>query len=260
MSKDNILPGDYGVLASIYDTVGMANFASTITPKLIDYAQRIDWLGRRIVVLGCGTGGDIEYLAQYPYTITGVDNSPDMLDVAKRKLAASGGSIKWLQLDIRDTGNQILQSDMVLALNVMNELNSLRDLESVFVTAQRILESGKLFIFDMRTLQGLAEATVNAEHLLYDSADALSVFNTSEYDYERQLQTLRYIIFRQANGGWQRSEARLLLRAFPVQAVSSLLQRNGFQIKTILNSKLEGYDPAVSHSDRVVFVAEKQSA
>lgn len=254
------MPGDYALLAPIYDTVGMANYASTITPRLMDYAQRIDWLGRRIVVLGCGTGGAIEYLAQYPYTITGVDNTPEMLEFARRKLNESGGSIKWLQLDMRDTGNQIMQSDMVLALNVMNELNSLRDLEAVFATARKILEAGKLFIFDMITLQGLTEASQSAEKLLYDSPESLSVFHTCEYDFERQMQTLRYIIFRQQNGVWQRSEARRILRAFPVQAVASLLQRNGFQIQTILNSKLEGYDPGVSHADKVVFVAEKQSA
>ncbi len=254
------MPGDYGILAPIYDTVGMANYVSAVTPRLIDFAQRIDWLGRRIVVLGCGTGGAIEYLAQYPFTITGVDSTPEMLEIARRKLNEAGGSIKWLQLDMRDTGNQIMQSDMVLALNVMNELNSLRDLEAVFATAHKILEAGKLFIFDMTTLQGLTQSGESNENLLYDATDTLSVFSTSEYDFERQMQTLRYIIFRQQNGQWQRSEARRILRAFPVQAVASLLQRNGFQIRTILNSKLEGYEPGVSRAEKVVFVAEKQSA
>jgi SAM-dependent methyltransferase len=254
------VPGDYGILAPIYDTVGMANYVSTITPRLIDFAQRIDWLGRRIVVLGCGTGGAIEYLSQYPFTITGVDSTPEMLEIARRKLSEAGGSIKWLQLDMRDTGNQIMQSDMVLALNVMNELNSLRDLEAVFATAHKILEAGKLFIFDMITLQGLTQSIEDSEHLLYDAPDTLSVFSTSEYDFERQMQTLRYMIFHQQNGQWQRSEARRILRAFPVQAVASLLQRNGFQIRTILNSKLEGYEPGVSRAEKVVFVAEKQSA
>ena len=108
------MPGDYATLAPIYDTIGMADYAATITPKLMDYAQRMDWLGRRIVVLGCGTGGAIEYLSQYPYTITGVDNDPDMLELARRKMDVSGVSIKWQQLDMRDTGNQIMAADMVI--------------------------------------------------------------------------------------------------------------------------------------------------
>jgi SAM-dependent methyltransferase len=254
------VPGDYATLAPIYDTVGMADYATAITPKLMDYAQRMDWLGRRIVVLGAGTGGAIEYLSQYPYTITGVDNAPEMLEVARRKMDIPGLSIKWLQLDMRDTGNQIMAADMVLALNVMNELNSLRDLETVFATAQRILESGKLFIFDMMTIQGLSADGSTTEQLMYDDGQNVTVFSTKDYDYERQMQTVNYLIFRQQNGGWNRTEARRILRTFPVQAVASLLQRNKFNIRTIMNNRLETYEPGVSRADRVIFFAEKQSA
>ncbi len=254
------MPGDYATLAPIYDTVGMANYTSAVTPKLMDYAQRMDWLGRRIVSLGCGTGGSIEYLSQYPYTITGVDSSPEMLEVARRKMDIPGLSIKWLQLDMRDTGNQIMTADMVLALNVMNELNSLRDLETVFATAFRILESGKLFIFDMMTIQGLSAAGSSSEQVLHDDGQNVTVFSTKDYDYERQIQTINHIIFRQQNGYWNRTEARQVLRTFPVQAVASLLQRNKFNIRTIMNNRLETYEPGVSRADRVIFFAEKQSA
>ena len=253
------MPGDYATLAPIYDTIGMADYATAITPKLMDYAQRMDWLGRRIVVLGCGTGGAIEYLSQYPYTITGVDSAPEMLELARRKMDIPGLSIKWLQLDMRDTGNQIMAADMVMAINVMNELNSLRDLETVFSTAQRILENGKLFIFDMYTVQGLS-ATGSSEQLVHNDGQNVTVFSTKDYDYERQMQTMSYIIFQHQENSWKRTEARRILRAFPIQAVASLLQRNNFSIRTIMNNRLENYEPGVSRADRVIFFAEKQSA
>ena len=253
------MPGDYATLAPIYDTIGMADYATAITPKLMDYAQRMDWLGRRIVVLGCGTGGAIEYLSQYPYTITGVDSAPEMLELARRKMDIPGLSIKWLQLDMRDTGNQIMAADMVMAINVMNELNSLRDLETVFSTAQRILENGKLFIFDMYTVQGLS-ATGSSEQLVHNDGQNVTVFSTKDYDYERQMQTISYIIFQHQENSWKRTEARRILRAFPIQAVASLLQRNNFSIRTIMNNRLENYEPGVSRADRVIFFAEKQSA
>jgi len=253
------VPGDYATLAPIYDTIGMADYATAITPKLMDYAQRMDWLGRRIVVLGCGTGGAIEYLSQYPYTITGVDSAPEMLELARRKMDIPGLSIKWLQLDMRDTGNQIMAADMVMAINVMNELNSLRDLETVFSTAQRILENGKLFIFDMYTVQGLS-ATGSSEQLVHNDGQNVTVFSTKDYDYERQMQTISYIIFQHQENSWKRTEARRILRAFPIQAVASLLQRNNFSIRTIMNNRLENYEPGVSRADRVIFFAEKQSA
>ncbi len=252
------MPGDYAVLAPIYDEIGMAEFARRITPRLIDFAQHLDWLGRRIVVLGCGTGASIEYLSQYPYTITGIDNSPEMLELAKRKLSDPGLSLRWQQLDIRELNLQGGLVDLVLTLNTLNEMNSLRELETVFGAVQRVLESEKLFIFDMMTVQGLTEAGMAGDDLLYDAPASLSVVATNEYDHERQMQTTHYRVFQRQGEGWQRKEARRVLRAFPVQAIGSLLQRAGFTIRRILDENLEIYEPGVSRAGRVIFIASKQ--
>lgn len=252
------MSSDYAVLAPVYDAIGYADYARRITSKLMDYAQQIDWLGRRIVVLGCGTGGSIEYLSQYPYNITGVDHSAEMLEVARRKLDTPGVSLKWLQQDIRESGSQISTADLVLALNVINDLNSLRDLEAVFVNAQRILESSKLFLFDMVTVQGLAEQGSGRFEMVHDDTAQLAVFAQHDFDYERQTLTTNTIVFQRNSNGWERKDARGILRGFPVQAVATLLQRNGFQIRAILNTQFETYDPATSRADRVIFAAEKQ--
>lgn len=252
------MPGDYAVLAPIYDVTGMADYARRITPHLMDYAQHIDWLGRRILVLGCGTGASIEYLSNYPYAITGVDNSPEMLALARGRLSDPGLNIKWKQQDIRELGGQLTAADLVLALNVFNEVNSLRDLETAFNGVQKSLESGKLFLFDMATVQGLTEDGLTGHRLLYNDPQNLTVFTINDYDYERQMQTIQYLIFRQKGQLWERSEAKRILRAFPTQAIASLLQRSGFNMRAILNGDLEPYEPNSSRATRVVFVAEKQ--
>lgn len=252
------MPGDYAILAPIYDQIGMAEYARNITPNLIDYAQHIDWLGRRIVVLGCGTGASLEYLSQYPYSLTGVDNSPEMLNLAREKIESTGANVKWQQADIRDLGNSVGIAEMVLGLNVMNELNSLRDLEAAFGSVARIVEPGKLFIFDMSTLQGLTEDGARGDGMIYDDGKNLTVFGSNEYDYERQMLTRQYLIFQREGELWQRAEAKRILRAFPVQAVGSLLQRAGFNLKTLLNTNLEPYEPNISQATRVIFVAERQ--
>ncbi len=253
------MPGDYAVLAPIYDQIGMADYARRITPRLIDYAQRIDWLGRRIMVLGCGTGASLEYLSQYPYNLTGIDNSAEMLDAARAKLNAPELNLRWLQLDLRELGGQTISLvDMALALNVMNEMNSLRDLEIVLGGVAKLLETGKLFIFDMQTVQGLTEEGLSSDSLIYDNGISLTVFLGNEYDYERQMHTRSYTIFQREGDLWRRSQARRVLRAFPIQAVGSLLQRSGFNIRTLLNTNLEVYEPGVSRAARVIFIAERQ--
>jgi hypothetical protein len=167
-------------------------------------------------------------------------------------------SLRWQQIDIRELSLQGGLADLVLTLNTLNELNSLRELETVFAAVQRVLEPEKLFIFDMLTVQGLTEAGMAGDDLLYDAPASLSVVATNEYDHERQMQTTHYRVFQRQGDGWQRKEARRVLRAFPVQAIGSLLQRAGFTIRRILDENLELYEPGVSRAGRVIFIAAKQ--
>ncbi len=86
---------DYAVLAPLYEPLGMAAFAEALTPHLIDYAQSHDWIGRRIVDLGCGTGASVRWLANHGYNVTGIDLSPSMLKIAEQLITDSGSGISY---------------------------------------------------------------------------------------------------------------------------------------------------------------------
>lgn len=253
------MAADYAVLAPIYNQIGMAGFAEAMTPRLIEYAQQRDWLGRRILDLGCGTGASFQWLSRYSYMMTGVDNSQEMLDIARQSLDKPGLSLKWHQRDIRELDESIGAVDMALALDVMNEMDTLRDLEAVFKGVYQVLGSNKLFIFDMYTIEGLTQAGLSSDSIIHDDKTSLMVFAHNEYDYERQMQMRRYTIFQRDGDAWQRQETTRTLRAFPVQAVAALLQRSGYSIMSVLNLDFETFEPGVSRAPRVIFIAEKQA-
>jgi SAM-dependent methyltransferase len=249
--------GDYAALASIYNTIGMDDFAESLTPRLFVFAQaNFDWIGRRVLEMGCGTGATARWLAQRGINTTAIDLSAEMLNWARASIDASGLGLTWKQGDIRALDANYDGMDMVLAIDVINDLANLRDLESVFQNAIRVLEPGKLFIFDLHTIEGLAERGRNNTGVLYNESD-LNVFAESEFDYERQANTTRYMIFRYQDGLWSREVATQTLRGFPVQAVAALLQRCGFSLLATLNSSFETFDPATSHANRVFFFAQK---
>jgi SAM-dependent methyltransferase len=249
------MPGDYALLAPVYNQIGMGDFASAIVPRVIEFAQRHDWAGRRIVELGFGTGATAKMLGKIG-PIVGVDESADMLHIAQETIQNTGLNVRLLQQDIRNL-NGIDAMDIALALNVMNELNNLSDLEAVFKSVRGVLGGNRLFIFDMQTVEGLAQATQIRDRMLYDHSEELTVFSRTEYDYERQIQTSEYTIFYAGDGAWQRSEAKIVLRAFPVQAVTALLQRSGFNVTHVLGANLEPYEVGLSRSPRVFFFARK---
>lgn len=251
------MSADYVALASIYETIGMDDFAESITPRIFVYAQaNYDWIGRRVLEMGCGTGASARWLAGRGVNITAIDSSPDMLAQARASIDASGLGLTWKQGDIRSLDANFNTMDMVLAIDVMNDLVNLRDLEAVFNVAMRVLEPGKLFIFDLHTIEGLADRGRTRTGVLHEDS-TLNVFAEGDFDHERQANTTRYIIFRRKDDQWQREVATQTLRGFPVQAISALLLRCGFSLTALLNSSFETFDPASSHANRVFFFAQK---
>lgn len=246
---------NYAPLASWYEQLGMAAFAESITPKLIQYAQANDWIGRRMLDAGCGTGGSARWLASKGYNTTALDSSAEMLAVARQRFRSTGFSITWQQGDLR-TLEKVMPMDMILALDVLNEMNGLRDIESFLSRAQQLLEPGKMLFFDLHTIEGLILKAAIPNVQLHN--DGVLVVNASaQFDYERLILTTNYDIFHREDSGWQRSQTTIIRRGFPIQAVTALLQRFGFQVAAMFNNFPEVYDPASTRAQRVIIAARR---
>lgn len=250
------MPNHYESLAAIYDRAGLSRYAGSTTPKLVTFAQQNEWMGRRILDLGCGTGASTLWFARYGYMVTGVDHSPAMLAQTRAALKANSLNATLVEQDITNltSGEPV---DMALALDVLNELDNIKDLEAVFKNAHTALGKAKLFIFDLHTTRGLVERGKQGDALILDEDD-LAVFTRSSYDYERQAYTCDYTIFSQSGEHWQRSGDQRLLKAFPVQVIGTLLKRTGFEMQAVLDDQLVPLAPGALDTLRVVFVAVKQ--
>lgn len=249
------MPGSYAVLAPIYDVAGLSAFSKNITPQLLRFLLQRDWLGRSILDLGCGTGASLLWLKQQGYNVAGVDSSPEMLRAARETFTQNGMNITLHQKDMRQLQfNE--EYDLVLALNVLNELDNVRDLEATFKSVHRTLKPGQSFAFDLLTIEGLAQGT-NTERIFHDDPKTLTVFTRIGYDYERQLRTVRYWLFQHEGSGWQRHETETQLRGYPVQAAVGLFQRSGFDVLNVLTGGFTPYEVGVSGVERVIVVGKK---
>ncbi len=251
------MPADYAVLAPIYSAIGMDAFADAITPRLIDFAQRNDWMGRRIVDVGCGSGASLEWLTRRNYICAGYDTSAAMLELARTRLNSAGLYHDLHERDIRENRAEGNPFDLALALDVVNELNSLRDLEAMFTSVGSLLHANRLLIFDMYTIQGLTKAGSAGDQIIRNE-NSLTVVTSNHYDYDRQVHDQHYLVFHREGETWQRQEGARVLRGYPAQAISALLQRCGFQTRHVITPQFEEFEPGISSADRIIFVAEKQ--
>jgi SAM-dependent methyltransferase len=258
----------YTVLAPVYQPGGFAQYATNVTPLFFRLLlERADWMGRNILDLGCGTGVSMLWMKQQGYGLFGLDSSPNMLNVARQSFAAKNETGQFYEQDMRQLAFEEM-FDLVFALNSLNELDSLRELEATFRGVHRALNPNKLFAFDLITLEGLARAS-NTERIFHDSPDSLTIFTRSEYDYDRQLRTNRYWVFTRqpsAGGGgggsnqWQRTQTDQTLRGYSIPAVITLLQRCGFEVPLVLAPNFAPLEAgSLQGIERVFVVARKTS-
>lgn len=249
------MAGEYAALAPVYTRSGLADYSVRVTERLHDYAQAHEWMGRHILDLGCGTGAVMNWFVQNRprLQLIGVDNEPAMLNVAREKI---GNAAQFYEQDLRSLSD-IREIDMALAINVINEIDSIRELGAVFENVHKTLNPGKLFIFDLHTTEGLANQGAVGDQGIVDEPD-LAVFSHNDYDYEQQIYTCEYTIFNQVEGEWARGNGTRKLRSFPVQAVAVLLRRSGFEISTLLNENFNRLNTPTPGTLRVFFIATKQ--
>lgn len=103
---------------------------------------------KRVLDLGCGTGRHAIPLAARGLDITGVDFSEAMLKRARARPRPAGGSLEFLQGDVRAfTGNGPYDA-VLMNFNVLGYMNTNDDLRGAFATARRNLRPGGVFVAD----------------------------------------------------------------------------------------------------------------
>lgn len=105
-----------------------------------------------VVELGCGTGAFTRALSALGYDLCGIDVSAEMLAEAQRRQAAEGGSILYLEQDMRELDLYCTAGTFVSVYDSMNYLLTEADLLQTLRLVNNFLYPGGIFIFDFNTL------------------------------------------------------------------------------------------------------------
>ncbi len=266
------LTNSYTALAPVYEQVGLADYAQRVVLDYIAMAQALDWAGRRIIELGCGTGVASWMLADRGFRVLGIDTSAPMLVQARihrtthqqDDVTIAQEPPEFAQMDIRrplDIPNAT--ADMVLAVDgVINALLNLTQLQQTFAHVAAVVAPGKLFVFDVWTIRGLAEVLGTRAAVL--SAQPGAPFVVAEYDfqYENLSNKITYTLFTPREAGsvnWARAEEHHILRSFPTEGIVAMLDRTGFDMLSVVDPVMQPFDPQRDAHGRAVFVAQRRA-
>lgn len=136
---------EYAQFARFYDALN--DEPESRSRKMLGYIQRYAPGARSVLELGCGTGAVLAGLGS-GWLLTGVDRSPEMLAIARRRCPAA----RLLEGDIRSFA---LSESFDVVLCVYDTLNHVPTFEGwlqVFDRVREHLREGGLFVFDLNTI------------------------------------------------------------------------------------------------------------
>lgn len=248
-------------LPLIYDIAGLSQYAQTFTPSLLEFLYIHDWIGRNILELGCGTGTSTEHFLEQKMSVDAIDQSATMLSTAKQRLveeSMSAEALNLAQADFRTIKPRQGAYDLVFSLDTMNYVTNPRDFENVLRRINFALPIGKIFLFDLQTVYGLAkEANQHPNHILHQSETDFFLSH-SKFDYDMSVLEIQYFLFyTRPTGRLERLEETHYLRGYPYRGVWAMLERAGFTVKHVLDLDLKPVGDVLGKQERIFFIAEK---
>jgi len=118
------------------------------------FAERAEGPVRRVLDLGCGTGGHALRLARRGYAVVGVDRSAPMLARARARVAAEPGpEATFREGDLRNLPEALGPDEppfdaAVVLFAVLGYLVTTADLRTALAGIRRSLRTGGLLVFD----------------------------------------------------------------------------------------------------------------
>jgi SAM-dependent methyltransferase len=186
-----------------------------------------------ILELGCGTGRLLLPLARAGYVMTGIDNVPGMLTVARRKAGDAGMAAGLLLADVRQFELDAKFRLIFFAHNSIGHLHTLNDLQACLRCVRAHLADDGLFVIDMfnpmpRLLAVAPEVRGRIGGFVGPAGERVEVTETSRYDDATQM--LHRVWHLTPASGQETSVAFKTRVMFP-QELDSLLHLNGFSVR-----------------------------
>lgn len=233
-----------------------------------------------VLELGCGTGKMTRLLAQAGFEMIGIDNSGDMLQMARDASFftdgpenACSGEAEGLEdgpvsgQEKKDTDILYLLQDMrefelygtvravVSICDSMNYILEEEELLQVFQLVNNYLDPGGIFIFDMNTVYKYRE--VLGETVICENREEGSFIWENFYDEKEQINQYDLTLFiQEENELYRKYEETHVQRGYEAETVKALLEQAGMEFVGMFEAFTK--EPVKETSERIYFIARER--
>jgi SAM-dependent methyltransferase len=221
----------------LYDSL-FANFSADIP----FYQTLAEKYGDPVLELMCGTGRVTIPLAQKGFNITGLDISPEMLDVARQKTEELDLSINWIEADGRDFSLKEKFNFIFIPFNSFLAMTDQTDMESCLANVRTHMKHDGRFAIDIfnpdpKILMRRREDRFPVSTVPNPDGEGQVIITESTfYDVAEQIINIRWFYKFEATGEEVTTDFSLRI-LFP-REFNNLLRYSGF----VVDDKFGGFD------------------
>ena len=244
----------YDFLAPFYDAIN----AEIDYKKWADFIEKIlakECRARPELVLdlGCGTGKMTLELARRGYDMTGIDYSPEMLDIAKNLAENEGHDILWLCQDMREFELYGTVDAAVCCLDGINHLESASDLEECFALVHNYLIPDGIFIFDINGR--FKFENIYADNTFTFEEDGAMCVWENYYDPDSKICDFYITLFKEcADGRYERYDETQSERMYTISDIKSALEKTNMEFLYAFGDL--DFTPGNDECERIYIVAK----
>ena len=244
----------YDLLAPFYDAINedidyvkWADFIEEILRKECNTRPEL------VLDLGCGTGKMTLELASRGYDMTGIDYSPEMLDVARGAAEEEGHDILWLCQDMSEFELYGTVDAAVCCLDCINHLEDKADLKKCFDLVHNYLIPDGIFIFDVNGRYKFENIYADNTYAMEEEG-AMCVWENF-YDSESKICDFCITLFKECSDGkYERYDETQSERMYTLSELKGMLEESGMEYLYSFGDL--DFSPGSDECERIYIVAK----
>ena len=251
------LPLEYKKLSEFFDAHNITNKTektNKIIKKLLSQHNV-----KTVLDFSCGTGSQVFFLNKFGYKITGVDFSPSLLKIARKKALRENLSINFIDGDMRKL--EVGKFDAVITIfNSIGHLSKI-DFNKTLKNIYKNLHDGGFYLFDIFNLEAMTVNTINNLDMDYKKTVNNKTLHHIQHSVinrdKGQITSYDNYIIDKVGGGVKKINNKFTLQIYKAKELQLMLAENGF--KTLKQYGIDGSEFKEYKTMNILTLAQKNT-